>query len=174
MNLTDLLFLPLFLLTLITLLLLVVLGATVVFPRKWEATLREAALAEVERRFVGLGPRSQADLIAAERLVGNGSGPADTEDDTASAVLDAVLVLTNGSDRSPATSGRRAALKEPQRSRSGSSGARLAFRTDRPEQHSLPPRHAVYPGMTLGMSRGAGGSGPCRSDARSPSITSAA
>ncbi|MBT2486400.1 MULTISPECIES: hypothetical protein [unclassified Microbacterium] len=100
MNPTDWLFIPLCVLTLVTLLFLFVLGATVVFPRKWDVTLRDAALAEVERRFVGLGLRPQSDLIAADRMVGNGDKPADNNDDTASAVLDAVLVLTNRSDRS--------------------------------------------------------------------------
>lgn len=100
MNPTDWLFIPLCVLTLVTVLFLFVLGATVVFPRKWDVALRDAALAEVERRFVGLGPRSQSDLIAADRMVGNCGKPADANDDTASSVLDAVLVLTDGSDRS--------------------------------------------------------------------------
>ncbi len=49
---------------------------------------------------MGLGLRPQSDLIAANRMVGNGSKHAEIKVDTSSAVLDAVLVLTNRSDRS--------------------------------------------------------------------------
>ncbi|MFC6355718.1 hypothetical protein [Luethyella okanaganae] len=97
-DLSDWLFFPLVALTLTTLLLLLLLGASVVYPRSWDVTARAAALREIERRFAGLGPRSQSDLIAADRM----SGPdisASGDDGLASSVLDVVLVLTNASDR---------------------------------------------------------------------------
>lgn len=100
MNLMDWLFIPLFLLTLVTLLLLVILGATVVYPWNWGVALGEAAVGEIYRRFFGLGLRSQGDLIAAGRMLGGESKPANIEDNTTSTILDAVLVLTNGPSRS--------------------------------------------------------------------------
>jgi hypothetical protein len=98
-ELTDWLFVPLSTLTVVTILLLVVLGGTVVFPGNWESVLWQAARDEVERRFANLGPRSQNDLIAAARLVGPERELGESNEEAADLVLPSVLVLTDRSDR---------------------------------------------------------------------------
>lgn len=99
MDLTDWLFVPLSTLTVVTILLLVVLGGTVVFPANWERELWQAARDEVERRFASLGPRSQNDLLAAARLVGPERELDEPNEEAADLVLSTVLVLTDRSDR---------------------------------------------------------------------------
>ncbi|PPI53164.1 hypothetical protein [Rathayibacter toxicus] len=92
------LFVPLIELMIVTLVLLVVLGGTVVFPPNWGHDLQQAALDEVHRRFAGLGTRSQADFIAAARMIGAKRELSDSSDDTANIILTTVIVLTNASD----------------------------------------------------------------------------
>lgn len=99
MDLTDWLFLPLATLIVVTLLLLVVLGGTVVFPANWERELRRAARDEVERRFAGFGPRSQYELIAGGRIIGSERELPEPSDEAADLVLSTVLVLTDRADQ---------------------------------------------------------------------------
>lgn len=99
MGLTDWLLVPLSTLTVVTILLLFVLGGTVVFPPEWEGELWRAARGEVERRFANLGPRSQSDLIAVSRLVGAGRDLGKPNEEAADLVLTTALILTDRSDR---------------------------------------------------------------------------
>lgn len=81
------------------LVLLLSLGMMAAYPQRWRAIERDAALREVERRLVGFGPRSQADLLAAERMVGFEVGGVGDSEKRSEAIVDALLVFTGSSDR---------------------------------------------------------------------------
>lgn len=95
MSITEWVFIPLSMLFLVSFGLLLMVGAAVARPTRWHQVIYAAGLHEVERRFVGLGPRSHTELYAADRLIG--PEPSDTGDEDAE-LIDAVLLLTDASD----------------------------------------------------------------------------
>jgi len=91
------LFTPLLSLIVVSLVLVLAVGAASVHPLHWSATLRTAAEPEVTRRVRGSSRYSQSDSIAKARLLG--AAPDQNEGSSEEVVLDAVVTLTDVNDR---------------------------------------------------------------------------
>jgi hypothetical protein len=96
-SISEWVFVPVFMVFIVSFSLLLMVGAAVARPTQWNQAIYAAGLHEIERRLVGLGPRSHAELYAADRLIG--PEPSDTGVEDAELILDAVLLLTDASDR---------------------------------------------------------------------------
>lgn len=109
MNVSDWLFLPLITVFMVSVGLLLVLGAVVMRPQDWDHKVYDAGVREAVRRIEALGPRSQAELDAAGRMVG--TEPTDSAGEADDMILDAVVLLTDSPDRA-ATDAELRALRE--------------------------------------------------------------
>lgn len=90
---------PLFTLALLSLALIVGVGALCVRPLRWEAALFIAAQSEIDRRVAYVARSPRADHLAAARLLGRPPAHQHNLDERADAILDALTVMTDDFDR---------------------------------------------------------------------------
>lgn len=89
---------PVFTLAVFFLTLTLVIGAVSVWPSRWSEKLYAAGEIEIARRYQQVRTVSQADHLAAQRLLGPKPKPEESESDRV--ILDAVAIMTDAADRS--------------------------------------------------------------------------
>lgn len=94
---------PIYSLFLLSALLLVLLGGSVLFPPDWGHSLHEAAQLEIKRRFLHRPPLTLKESHAIDRLLGSPPEKQTNSADSFQFTLDAVMVLTGSNKQESIT-----------------------------------------------------------------------